>query len=220
MRITVQIIGVFSALFGVILLTLFPFTLGNAIKTSDNEAALVSGIMAVLGVGFIFVGRYFFQVDTSAEDPVPAASKLSRFLVRHRHELNRIAQIGFVLSMIRLVAACFGSDWPARQTTWVLLIGGFALDYCGRKAANPAVTDKRDWMTVPAWIRRTLEPSQHAVSALGSGVMYLAIYAQWHPAGGQVPSFVTRIAFDCLLTFMYALTALFFRYGELQSPAS
>ena len=219
MRITVQIIGAFSALFGVILLTLFPFTLGNAIKTSDNEAALVSGIMAVLGVGFIFAGRHFFQMDTSAEDPVPSASNLSRFLVRHRRDLKTIAQIGCMLSLIRLVTACFGSDWPAPQTTWFLLIGGFALDYCGRKAANPAVTDNRDWMTVPAWIRRTLEPAQTTVSVGGIGVMFLAIYAQRHPAGGQMPAFVTRIAFDGLLTFMYALTALFFRYGELQSPA-
>jgi len=140
-------------------------------------------------------------------------------MVRHRRDLKMTAQIGFMLSVIRLVAACFGSDWPARQTTWFLLIGGFALDYCGRRAANPAVTDNRDWMTVPAWIRRILEPAQTAVSVVGVGAMLWLSYAQWHPAGGQVPAFVMRIAFDTLLTFMYALAAVFFRFGELQSPA-
>ncbi len=167
MRITVKVLGIVFALFGVFLLAVFPFVLGNAIKTSDNGAALASGIMAVLGIGFLFAGRYFFQADLSVEDPVPPASNLSRFLVRHRRELNMIAQIGFMLSLIRLVAACFGSDWPAPQTTWFLLIGAFALDYCGRKAASPAVTDNHDWMTVPAWIRRILEPAQSAVTVCG-----------------------------------------------------
>ncbi len=175
--------------------------------------------MAVLGIGFLFAGRHFFQADPTVEDPVPPASNFSRFLVRHRRDLKMIAQIGFMLTAIRLVAACFGSDWPARQTTWFLLIGAFALDYCGRKAANRAVTDNHDWETVPAWIRRILEPAQSAGSAVGVGVMFLAIYAQRHPAGGQVPAFVMRIAFNILLTFMYALEALFFRYGELHSPA-
>jgi hypothetical protein len=219
-RITVKLLGIFLALFGVFLLTVFPFTLGNALKTSDNGAALGSGIMAVLGIGFLFAGRHLFQAHPSVEDPVPPASSLTRFLVRHRRELKMIAQIGFMLSLIRLVAACFGSDWPAPQTTWFLLIGGFALDYCGSKAANRAVTDNRDWMTVPAWMRRILEPARSAVSAAGVGAMFLLSYAQWHPAGGQVPGFIMRIAFDALLTFMYALAALFFRYGELQSPAA
>ena len=177
-------------------------------------------MMAVLGIGFLFAGRHFFQADPSVEDLTPAASDLSRFLVRRRRDLSMIAQIGFMLCLIRLVAACFGSDWPAPRTTWILLIGGFALDYCGSKAAKRAVPDNRDWMTVPAWIRRILEPARNAVSAVGVGAMLFLIYAQWHPAGGQVSAFVIRIAFDGLLTFMYALAALFFRYGELQSPGA
>ncbi len=114
-----KIIGVFSALFGVVLLTIFPFTVGNAIKTSDNEAAVASVIMVAVGIGFLFAGRHFFQMDPSVEDPAPPASKLSRFLVRHRRELKVIVQIGFTLTLIRLVGACFGSDWPAPWTTWV-----------------------------------------------------------------------------------------------------
>lgn len=219
MQITVKVLGIVFALFGVFLLAVFPFILGNAIKISDKGAALASGIMAVLGIGFLFAGRYFFQADLSVEDPVPPASNLSRFLVRHRRELNTIAQIGFMLSLIRLVAACFGSDWPAPQTTWFLLICAFALDFCGRKAANRAVPDNRDWMAVPAWIRRILELSENAVTGVWVCAVLLAIYAQQHAVAGQVSPFVTRIAFDAMLLFMYARTALFFRYGELQSPA-
>jgi hypothetical protein len=217
-RITVKILGVLLALFGVLLLAVFPFALGNAIKTSDNGASLAAGVMAVLGIGFLFAGRHFFQADPSVEDNTPPPSNFSRLLVRHRRELSSIAQIGLMLSVIRLIAACFGSAWPP-LTTWFLLICAFALDYCGRKAANPAVTDNRDWMTVPAWIRRILEWAQPAVSVLGLGVILLAIYAQWPPGGGHAPAFILRIAFDCLLAFMYALVALFFRYGELQPPA-
>ena len=136
LRITVKVLGIFLALFGVFLLSLFPFTLGSAIKISDNAAALAAGGMAVLGIGFIFAGRHFFQAEPSVEDAVPTASSFSRFLVRHRRDLKMIAQIGFMLCLIRLVAACFGSDWPARQTTWFLLIGGFTLYNCGSKAAN------------------------------------------------------------------------------------
>jgi len=170
---------------------------------------------AVLGAGFIFAGRHFFQADPCIEDPAPPASNFARFLVSHRRDLKVLAQIGFVLSLIRLVAACFGSDWPARQTTWFLLMGAFALQYCGSKAANPAVTDNRDWIKVPALIRRVLEPAQNAIGVVWVAV-FLGIYAQWHPLGGQVSPFVTRIALDAMLTFMYALTALFFAYGELQ----
>ena len=216
MRITAKLVGLFSALFGVFLLSIFPFTLGNAVRTSDNGAAFASCILAILGAGFIFTGRHFFQANPASEAPAPPASNLSRFLVSHRRDLKVLAQIGFVLSLIRLVAACFGSDWPARQTTWFLLMGAFALQYCGSKAANPAVTDNRDWIKVPAWIRRVLEPAQNAIGVVWVGSVFLGIYAQWHPLGGQVSPFVTRIALDAMLTFMYALTALFFAYGELQ----
>jgi hypothetical protein len=215
-RITVKVIGIFSALFGVLLLSLFPFTLGNAIRTSDNGAALASGIMVVLGLGFIFAGRHFFHADPSVEDPIPPASNFSRYLTRHRRDLKMIAQIGFALSVIRLVTACFDSDWPAPQTTWFLLIGGVLLDYCGRKAADPAVTDNRDWMHVPLWIRRVLETGSTAISIVWIGAVFLAIYRQSYPPGIQISPFVTRIALDAMLIFMYARTALFFAYGELQ----
>ena len=220
MRIGVKILGVFLALFGVFLLTVFPFALGNSIKTSDNGSTLASCMLAVLGAGFIFAGRHFFQADPSSEDPTPPASSLSRFLVRHRRDLKVIAQVGFMLSLLRLVMACFGSDWPTRQATGFLLSGAFGLLYCSGKAANPAPPDNRDWMKVPTWIRRILEPAQHAVTGVWVGAVFLVIYAQWNPSGGQMSHFVTRIAFDAMLTFVYALTALFFHYGNLQPPST
>jgi hypothetical protein len=74
-------------------------------------------------------------------------------------------------------------------------------------------------MTVPASIRRILELSEPAVTGVWVGAMCLAVYAQRQPAGGQLSSFVTRIAFDAMLTFMYARTALFLGYGEFQPLA-
>jgi hypothetical protein len=216
-RITIKALGIFLALFGVFLLSLFPFTLGSSIKTSDHRAGFISGLMAVLGIGFLFAGRHFFQADPSIEDPVPPASSFSHFLVRHRRELNMIVQIGFLLSLIRLVAACFGSDWPAPQATWFLLIGGLLLEYCGRKAANRTVTDNHDWMKVPQWIRRVLEWAPNAIGWVWAAAVIWAIYAQRHTSGVQVSPFVTRIVFDAMVSFIFALTALFFTYGELQA---
>jgi hypothetical protein len=57
MRIGFKIFGSFLALFGVFLLTMFPFTLGNAIKTSDNGAVVGSCMLVAIGAGFIFAGR-------------------------------------------------------------------------------------------------------------------------------------------------------------------
>ena len=212
MRIAFIILGVFLALFGVFLLSEFPFILGNAIKTSDSGAVLASCIMAVMGVGFLFAGRHCVQLDPDAHDPALPTSNLIRFLVNHRRELKVLAQVGFMVSLIRLIAACFGSDWPARQTTGFLLIGAVALNYCGGKASNPGVRGNQDWMNVPPGIRRAL------ASVLWLGSAFLLIYPQWRHPSSEVSDFVSRIVLDAMITFMYELAALFFAYGELRPP--
>jgi len=220
MRIGLKILGIFLALFGVFLLTVFPFALGNAIKTSDNGAVVMSGILVAIGMGFFFAGRHFFQLDPEVKDPAPPVSNLTRFLVNHRRDFKVLAQVGLVLSMVRLTAAFFGLDWPTRYATSFLLIGAFALYYCGGKAANPTVTRNRDWMKVPTWIRRVLEPAQKAGVVLWVGSLFLFAYAQWHHSNSEVSRFVSRIILDAMITFMYALTSLFFAYGELQPEAA
>jgi hypothetical protein len=216
MRIGFKILGAFLALFGVLLLSLFPFTLGNAIKTSDNGAIVASCIMIVIGAGFILAGRHFVQLDPAAEDPAPPVSNVTRFVVNHRRAFKVLAQLGFVLSLIRLIAACFGSDWPTRYATPFLLIGAFALVDCGRKASNPLVTDNRDWMKVPTRIRRVLEPAQKTIEVLWLGAVPLFVYGQWSHSTSEVSRLASRVILDIMTMFIYALTALFFSYGELR----
>jgi hypothetical protein len=145
MRIVNRTLGVFFALCGVFVLCVFPFRLGGAIRTSDNAEIVASCILAVIGIGFLFAGRYYVQSDPDAKDAPRPASKLSHFLVDHRRNLKVLAQAGFALSLIRLIEACFGSDWPTRWITYALVIGAFILHDCGKKAANPAVLDNSDW---------------------------------------------------------------------------
>ena len=176
----------------------------------------MSCILVAIGVGFFFAGRHFFQLDPDVEHPPPPVSNLARFLVNHRRDLKVLAQVGFVLSLIRLLEASFGSDWPTRYATSFLLIGAFVLYYCGGKAANPTVTGNRDWMKVPTRIRRVLEPAQKTVGVLWLGAVLLFIYRQWSHSSSEVSHLASRIILDIIVTFMYALTALFFAYGELQ----
>jgi preprotein translocase subunit SecG len=141
--------------------------------------------------------------------------------VNHRRELKVLAQAGFVLSLIRLIASSFNPDWPARSTIWLLLLfGAFALFYCAKKASNPAVTDNRDWMKVPTRIRRALEIG---FQVLGVLVFVLAFpnlrNLRSHPVS-VLAHFISRVTPEVMTTFMYALAALFFAYGELQPPAS
>jgi hypothetical protein len=217
MRIGFKILGVFLALFGVLLLSLFPFTLGNAIRTSDNGAVVASCIMVVIGIGFIFAGRHFVQLDPDVEDSAPLVSNLTRFLVNHRRELKVLAQTGFALSLVRLIAAIFITDWPRRSTIWFLLLfGGFALFYCGKKASKPAVTDNRDWRMVPTRIRRTLEMGFNVFGILVAGLVFLKIWTPMGNSAGSLAHFVLRVTPEIMTTFIYALAGLFFAYGELQ----
>jgi hypothetical protein len=216
MRIGLKIIGVALALCGVFFLSVFPFPLGYAIRTSDNDAIVATCILAVIGVGFLFAGRYYLRLNPDTQDAPRPASKLSLFLADHRRNLKVLAQAGFVLSAIRLVVACFGSDWPVRWTTWVLLIGAFTLRYCGEKAADPAVLDNRDWGKVPRTMRGLLNAAGQVVGILVLCMAILATFAQWSHSLTEASHFVSRIALNAMVAFVYAHCALFFKHGELR----
>jgi hypothetical protein len=218
MRIELKVVGVAIALCGAFFLSIFPSMLGNAIRTPDNGAVVFSLILAVLGVGFIFAGRYYFQLNPDAKDAPRPGSKLSHFLVDHRRDLKVLAQAGVVLSLIRLIEACFGSDWPTRWITYVLVIGAFTVHDCGKKAANPAVIDNSDWMTVPARIRHVFEQAEKAVGALMLGFALLALLTLFNHSDGvsHLAGFVARFIADAMAMIIYGRAALFFAYGELR----
>jgi hypothetical protein len=211
-----KILGVALALCGVFFLSVFPFTLGNAIGTSDNGALVASCILAVIGVGFIFAGRYYFRLDPNAKDAPRPDSKLSHFLVDHRRDLKVLAQAGLVLSLIRLIEACFGSDWPARWTTWPLMIVAFTLHYCAERAADPTILDNRDWGRVPRSLRGLLRGADHVVGILVPCMAILAIFDRRSHSLAEAYHFVAPTGVAAMITFVYAHCALFFAYGELR----
>ena len=127
MRIASRIVGIVLALAGLAFLALpFVIVTGGFDRKSvladsgpDRTAWIAGSICAILGVGFILAGTYFFRLDVDALDEAqkPPASRFAPYFAAHRRELKLIAQAGLVISLIRLGVACFSVDWPGRWAT-------------------------------------------------------------------------------------------------------
>jgi hypothetical protein len=216
MRIGLKIFGVAFALCGVFFLSLFPFMLGEGIRTTDHGAMLASTVLAAVGLGFLFAGRYYFQLNPDEEAAPRPASGLSRLLVARRQALKTLALIGLGLALVRIVQACLSAAWPGQWASGLLLIGAFALQNAGKKAADPTVTDNSDWMKVPEWIRRTFERAEKGTGLLVVSLGLLALWAMFAHAAHPLAHFVAPVALNALIAVFYARTALFFAYGDLR----
>jgi hypothetical protein len=215
MRLASRIIGVLLVIAGLG----FFAALGYGALTEGWRGATV-GLLAFFlaaGAGLLLGGRYYLRVDPETPDEVESASTPTLFLITHRRELKVLAQVGLVLSVIRLGSACFGIDWPGRWADWPLLLLLLALLYFGRKMASPDVPDNADWMRVPGWIRRSLPRVSTAlwVAAL------LSVFTQLWPSLQALPEnpiyhLMIRLLFLAGMTMFYAEEVLFFTYGELK----
>ncbi len=202
--------------------------LGYVTVTEARHGATVAiwvgnALFLAAGVGLILGGRYYLRLDPDAPEQVRPASPPTEFLVIHRRQINLLAQVGLALSAIRLGGACFGVDWPGRWADWplVLLLAGIL--YVGRAMAKPDVSDDRDWMRVPGWIRRSLP--QVYVSALWSA-MLLIVLSQWSHlvtwpalqslAESSIYRLIVRALYLVCVTTLYAVAVLFLTYGELR----
>src|SRR5580698_10286208 len=122
MRIASRVVGVVLALTGLVFLglsvvILVAFHPESVLEGPQVDRRLTGGLPGmVFGVGLILAGWYFFRLDVDklgevADQPT---SRFATHFLAHRRELKLIAQAGLGISLIRLVAACFGRDWTGR----------------------------------------------------------------------------------------------------------
>jgi hypothetical protein len=106
-RVASRIVGVVLAIAGLVFVGL------SALLLFTSWTGAMFGV--VLGNGLILTGWYFFRLDVDKPDEEQdwPASRFAPFLLAHRSAFRITALVGLAISLIRLVAVCFGYDWPA-----------------------------------------------------------------------------------------------------------
>jgi hypothetical protein len=181
----------------------------------------VFGAWFLLGLGFvlILVGCYYFRLDLDTRDQEQPASS-THFFVGRRRQLKVLAQTGALLSLAYFGEACLGTDWPGRWFLWPLGIGAVVLQSIASKIANPICSSDLGWSRVPKWIRAVLEPTGKTATAALLVLGVLFCWSQWSGqslTGSGIYLRGSRIVTGGYVALMYALEALFFRYGEVRS---
>jgi len=216
-RLASRMVGVVLVFAGLVFLGLFVFLAFNFRPDSVLEAPMFFGrpvwtgelFGVVLGIGLILAGWHFLRLDVDGLDEVEGrpTSRFAPFLLAHRRELKVIAQIGLVISLVRLGAVGFGHDWPA----WPLVLTWIGLVVIGSRIAKLRTIDL-NWQTVPERLRPALKA---VVKALKLAFLISLLVLAWnqfshHRVGAQF----VRAAFIAL---MFAWESLFFAYGEVRT---
>jgi hypothetical protein len=138
--------------FGFIALPGYVYAIGR--WSSGPKVWILCALLLCAGVGCLLAGIYFLRLDVDAPDAAPdqPSSRLAPYFLAHRRALWVIALVGFAISLIRLVAVCFGRDWPA----WPLVLAWVALAIIGRQIAKPPTMDM-DWQAVLERMRPVLQ---------------------------------------------------------------
>ena len=219
MKTTSRIIGGFMIFAAIGFLAIFSFiVLSGGWNVPAVPRWNAAGFVLILAIGFLLGGRSYLRYDPEAGEKEEPPSETTRFIIRHRAQLNVVAQVGLLLSLTRVATAFVHSDWPGRYSNVWLAVGVIVLLYWARKIANPNVSNNSDWRRVPEWVRRTLPPlwplAWWATIILASGRI-------WFPGiftpDDKIYVVLDRIAAGVLLSFLYATEALYFKYGELRS---
>jgi len=157
-------------------------------------AGLVSFIVSVV---CILSARYFFKLDVNAPDDLQdRSSRFDPFIIAHRRELKRVAQIGVAISLIRLGAACFGIEWPPAWTL-LLFLGAMGLLAVATQIGKPQ-TSVLQGADRAAWI-----------------LLLLYVGSQWFH-----PSLLSRILQQGLMVLLFAWESFFFGHGEMRGGNS
>ena len=195
MRIASRVVGVALALSGFVflglsVLILVTFHPESVLETPQLGRRLTGGLTGmVVGVGFILAGWYFFRLDVDKLDEADdrPASRFAPYFLAHRRELKLIAQAGLAISLIRLVAACFGRDWQGRWSAWALVLVWIGLLVIGRQIAKPSTMDL-DWQSVPERWRPVLRATVNVGRAALVILLLAFAWNQWshHQASPRV----------------------------------
>ena len=166
MRIASRVVGIVLAVIGLIFVVLGALALFLFRPLSVLDGSLASpawpgsAFAAALGIGLILIGWYYFTLNVEALDESleRLASRFAPYIIAHRRQLKLIAQVGLVISLICLGAACFGMDWAGGWAAWPLVLAGIGLAAIEGKIARGNVTDHLDWESVPERMRPMLKP--------------------------------------------------------------
>ena len=184
-----------------------------------------TGVAAILvfggfGTGLLLMGRSFLKYKPDSVPPIKAASRFDEGLVAHRNQLRVIAEVGCLLTLAHLAAACFGKDWPAHGALLVLGLGCVILLLFARKIAGPVSAHDQDWLRVPKPIRIVLQRARTIWRALFALAVLLAIGNMISGSQSEAYHVSLRVIGSGDIALLFALEALFFRYGDLApSPA-
>jgi hypothetical protein len=152
-------------------------------------------------------GRQIFprlDVDEPDEAHDRPGSRFAPFFLAHRREFKVIAQIGLVISLIRLGAACFGVDWPGRWARLPLFVVWLGLAIIGSRIA----TRQTAWDAASERLRPVLKL---LVKAGAAAFFILALLFEWSVwSHHQALSLIVEEGFPPLF---FAWEALFFAYG-------
>jgi hypothetical protein len=148
------------------------------------------------------------------------------FLVTHRRALHIAAVVGCILTSIYAIDGLVSRS-GSTTAFLVLAIGAIALKVFAEQTASRDATSNRDWMAVPSSIRVVLRWAVTVtdVMLMGFAIAVLAnllgIAPSWlatQPTRSVPPFAGTafRAVASGSIAALYALEALFFRYGELR----
>lgn len=195
MRVASRIVGVLLALAGAgfVALPVYVFAVGQ--WSSGGWMWVFCAFSLSLGIGLVLAAKYFLRLDVDAPDE---ASRLASYSLPHYPKLKIVALVGLAISLLRLMAAFYGTNWPGRWMGWVLVLAGIGL---------AARTDGRlNWEAVPQWLRAVMK------AAGGTVFMILLLLFAWsqlfqHRATSQIVD-------NGLLVVLFAWEALFFTYAR------
>jgi hypothetical protein len=214
-RVASRIVGVVLVLAGLVFVVGSVFVLVSLRPESVLQGLqlgrrLTAGLpVIVVGLGFILAGWYFLRLDVDKVDEAEdqPASRFAPLLLAHRRELRVIALVGLAISVVRLVALCFGHNWPA----WPLVLAWVGLLIPGRQIAKPPTMDL-DWQSVPQRMRSLL---QAVVKAGGVAFLILGVLFAWSQWSHRQAS--SRIVNGGFMLLLFAWEALFFAYGSVRT---
>jgi len=183
---------------------------------SLSREILARALFGVAGVAFLLVARYYWKLTPESLRSVEDQPWFGGAFIHHRSDLERTARVACVVTLCCLAAFCFGNEWPVRIAFWPLLIGSLVLFRIARNSASHGAGSEQDWMRVPAPIRVVLERSKTLLTVLFFVAALLKIWSLKSPEHGNTYRLAAIVAGGDV-AFMFALEALFFRYGDLRS---
>jgi hypothetical protein len=213
MRIASRVIGAVLALAGVAFFVVSFFAVTDMFDRKsvlvqwnpDRTEWIASAILAALGTGFMLAGwRYLrLDIDKIEDNSERPAWRFAPFFLAHRREVKIVAQAGLVLSLIRLAAAWFGSDWPGNWTALVLPIVSIGLLMIEMRIGKSDANDRLERMRpVPriAW------------KTVGATYLALTLLLLWN----QLRHHQTfpKVISAGLMAILFVWEALFFDYGS------